>query len=40
MPSPNENTALLVMDVQPAALDRISDKDDKFAFIYRAKYKA
>jgi nicotinamidase-related amidase len=27
MPSPSDNTALLVMDVQPAALDRISDKD-------------
>ena len=27
MPSPSDNTALVVMDVQPAALDRISDKD-------------
>jgi nicotinamidase-related amidase len=27
MPSPNENSALLVMDVQPGVLDRISDKD-------------
>ena len=27
MPSSNENSALLVMDLQPAALDRISDKD-------------
>ncbi len=31
MPIPNENSALLVMDVQPGVLDRISDKDTYLA---------
>jgi nicotinamidase-related amidase len=36
MPSPNENSALLVMDVQPAALDRLSDKDAYLARVRAA----
>ena len=31
MPNPPENSALLVMDVQPGILDRLPDKDDYLA---------
>ena len=31
MPNPNENVALLVMDVQPGVVERISDKDTYLA---------
>ena len=36
MPSPNQTSALLVMDVQPAALGRVSDKDAYLARVRAA----
>jgi nicotinamidase-related amidase len=36
MPSPHENSALLVMDVQPVVLDRVSDKEAYLARVRAA----
>jgi len=36
MPTPHENSALLVMDVQPGILDRLPDKEDYLARVQAA----